>query len=183
MLLGLAIVAAAQLSWRLHKLTALRAQSRVGSTLLACPSEWQHDSQHPGILRGEVELEQVSFRYDQHLPWVLNQINLSLPAGGFTALVGPSGSGKSTLLQVLLGLETATQGRVLFDGVDLYGSNVDPVEVRRRIGMVFQQPNPFPKSIYENIAFGARINGFTGDMDELVERSDRKSTRLNSSHQ
>ena len=67
------------------------------------------------------------------------------------------------------------KGRVLFDGVDLYGASVDPVEVRRRIGMVFQQPNPFPKSIYENIAFGARINGFTGDMDELVERSLRQA--------
>ena len=63
----------------------------------------------------------------------------------------------------------------MFDGVDLYGPNVDPVEVRRRIGMVFQQPNPFPKSIYENIAFGARINGYTGEMDELVERSLRQA--------
>lgn len=67
------------------------------------------------------------------------------------------------------------RGRVLFDGADLYDPSVDPVEVRRRIGMVFQQPNPFPKSIYENIAFGARINGFTGDMDELVERSLRQA--------
>ena len=67
------------------------------------------------------------------------------------------------------------KGRVLFDGADLYAPSVDPVEVRRRIGMVFQQPNPFPKSIYENIAFGARINGYTGDMDELVERSLRQA--------
>ena len=67
------------------------------------------------------------------------------------------------------------KGRVLFDGADLYGPTVDPVEVRRRIGMVFQQPNPFPKSIYENIAFGARINGYSGDMDELVERSLRQA--------
>ena len=64
---------------------------------------------------------------------------------------------------------------MLFDGADLYGPSVDPVEVRRRIGMVFQQPNPFPKSIYENIAFGARINGYSGDMDELVERSLRQA--------
>ena len=67
------------------------------------------------------------------------------------------------------------KGRVLFDGADLYAPSVDPVEVRRRIGMVFQQPNPFPKSIYENIAFGARINGYTGDMDELIERSLRQA--------
>ena len=62
-----------------------------------------------------------------------------------------------------------------FDGTNIYDKRVDPVEVRRRIGMVFQQPNPFPKSIYENIAFGARINGFTGDMDQLVESSLRKA--------
>ena len=67
------------------------------------------------------------------------------------------------------------KGRVLFDGADLYSPSVDPVEVRRRIGMVFQQPNPFPKSIYENIAFGARINGYSGNMDELVERSLRQA--------
>ena len=67
------------------------------------------------------------------------------------------------------------KGTVLFDGTNIYDKRVDPVEVRRRIGMVFQQPNPFPKSIYENIAFGARINGFTGEMDELVESSLRKA--------
>jgi len=67
------------------------------------------------------------------------------------------------------------KGTVLFDGTNIYDKRVDPVEVRRRIGMVFQQPNPFPKSIYENIAFGARINGFTGDMDALVESSLRKA--------
>ena len=62
-------------------------------------------------------------------------------------------------------------GEILLHGQNLYGSNIDPVEVRRRIGMVFQKPNPFPKSIYENIAWGARINGFKGNMDELVEQS------------
>jgi phosphate transport system ATP-binding protein len=67
------------------------------------------------------------------------------------------------------------KGTVLFDGTNIYDKRVDPVEVRRRIGMVFQQPNPFPKSIYENIAFGARINGFVGDMDDLVELSLKKA--------
>jgi phosphate transport system ATP-binding protein len=67
------------------------------------------------------------------------------------------------------------KGKVIFDGMDLYDKRVDPVEVRRRIGMVFQKPNPFPKTIYENIAFGARINGYRGNMDELVERSLRKA--------
>ena len=103
-----------------------------------------------------------------------------IPRGKVTAFIGPSGCGKSTVLRALNRMNDLIEGctlkgRVLFDGVDLYGPNVDPVEVRRRIGMVFQQPNPFPKSIYENIAFGARINGYTGDMDELVERSLRQA--------
>ena len=103
-----------------------------------------------------------------------------IPRGQVTAFIGPSGCGKSTVLRALNRMNDLIEGctlkgRVLFDGVDLYGPNVDPVEVRRRIGMVFQQPNPFPKSIYENIAFGARINGYTGEMDELVERSLRQA--------
>ena len=103
-----------------------------------------------------------------------------IPRGKVTAFIGPSGCGKSTVLRALNRMNDLIEGctlkgRVLFDGVDLYGPNVDPVEVRRRIGMVFQQPNPFPKSIYENIAFGARINGYTGEMDELVERSLRQA--------
>ena len=103
-----------------------------------------------------------------------------IPKGKVTAFIGPSGCGKSTVLRALNRMNDLIEGctlkgRVLFDGIDLYGPNVDPVEVRRRIGMVFQQPNPFPKSIYENIAFGARINGYTGEMDELVERSLRQA--------
>ncbi len=100
--------------------------------------------------------------------------------GKVTALIGPSGCGKSTILRALNRMNDlidgcTLKGSILFDGVDLYGPKVDPVEVRRRIGMVFQQPNPFPKSIYENIAFGARINGYNGDMDALVEQSLRQA--------
>ena len=166
LLLGLAIVAAAQLSWRLHNLTALRAQSRVGSALLACPTEWQLDNQHPGILRGEVELEQVSFCYDQHLPWVLNQINLFLPAGGFTALVGPSGSGKSTLLQVLLGLETATQGRVLFDGRDSRELQLDLL--RPQIGAMLQDGRLVGDTLLDVLAAGRPL-----ELDQALEVLDR----------
>jgi len=105
---------------------------------------------------------------------------MDLPRGRVTAFIGPSGCGKSTVLRALNRMNDlipgcTLKGRVLFDGQDLYQPRVDPVEVRRRIGMVFQKPNPFPKTIYENIAFGARINGFRGDMDELVERSLRKA--------
>jgi len=110
----------------------------------------------------------------------LFNVNLDIHSKEVTALIGPSGCGKSTVLRSLNRMNDlipncSLQGTVLFDGTNIYDKRVDPVEVRRRIGMVFQQPNPFPKSIYENIAFGARINGFTGDMDELVESSLKKA--------
>jgi phosphate transport system ATP-binding protein len=93
-----------------------------------------------------------------------------------TAFIGPSGCGKSTVLRALNRMNDLIpsahlEGEVLFHGKNLYDADVDPVEVRRRIGMVFQKPNPFPKTIYENIAWGAKINGFSGDMDELVRQS------------
>ncbi|MGH2820827.1 MAG: phosphate ABC transporter ATP-binding protein PstB [Actinomycetota bacterium] len=97
-----------------------------------------------------------------------------------TALIGPSGCGKTTVLRCFNRMndliETArVEGRMLYHGVDLYDPQVDPVEVRRRIGMVFQKPNPFPKSIYDNVAFGPRVGGFKGNMDELVELSLHKA--------
>ena len=110
----------------------------------------------------------------------LKNVFCDIPRGHVTAFIGPSGCGKSTLLRAINRMNDliegcSLKGRILFDGADLYAPDVDPVEVRRRIGMVFQQPNPFPKSIYENIAFGARINGYNGNMDELVERSLRQA--------
>ena len=97
-----------------------------------------------------------------------------------TALIGPSGCGKSTLLRTMNRMNDLipsyrTEGSIRFEGQDLYAAGVDPVAVRRRIGMVFQKPNPFPKSVYENVAFGPKINGYKGDMDELVERSLRRA--------
>jgi len=107
-------------------------------------------------------------------------VNLDVPRHRITAIIGPSGCGKSTLLRALnrmneLVPSARTDGQVLFDGADIYADQVDPVEVRRRVGMVFQKPNPFPKSIYENVAWGARINGFRGNMDEHVENSLRRA--------
>jgi phosphate transport system ATP-binding protein len=99
-----------------------------------------------------------------------------VPRNKITALIGPSGCGKTTLLRSFNRMNDLIDtfridGRVMYHGVDLYAAGVDPVEVRRRIGMVFQKPNPFPKSIYDNVAFGARVAGYRGDMDELVEGS------------
>lgn len=109
----------------------------------------------------------------------LHDVSLEFMRSHVTALIGPSGCGKSTLLRCLNRMndlipETRADGEVYFNDQNIYTEDVDPVEVRRRVGMVFQKPNPFPKSVYENIAWGARINGFHGDMDELVETSLKK---------
>jgi phosphate transport system ATP-binding protein len=110
----------------------------------------------------------------------IRDINFPIPEKKITALIGPSGCGKSTLIKILnrmndLVPNVRVEGQILFHGDDLYGPTVDPVAVRRRIGMVFQRPNPFPKSIYDNVAWGAKINGYRGNMNELVERSLRQA--------
>ncbi|MFQ6537091.1 MULTISPECIES: phosphate ABC transporter ATP-binding protein PstB [Aphanothece] len=110
----------------------------------------------------------------------VRDVYMDIPRGKVTAFIGPSGCGKSTVLRAINRMNDLIpgchlKGRVVFDGHDIYDRRVDPVEVRRRIGMVFQKPNPFPKTIYENIAFGARINGYRGNMDDLVERALRKA--------
>ena len=106
----------------------------------------------------------------------VRDVSLEIPAQEITALIGPSGCGKTTVLRCLNRMNDLVEiarieGKIHYYGVDLYDPKVDPVEVRRRVGMVFQKPNPFPKSIYDNVTFGPRIAGFKGDMHELVERS------------
>ena len=110
----------------------------------------------------------------------LDNISLQIPERKITALIGPSGCGKTTLLRCMnrmndLIADFHADGSMTYRGQDLYAKGVDQVEVRRRIGMVFQKPNPFPKSIYENVAFGPKVNGIKGDMDEIVERSLRSA--------
>ncbi len=110
----------------------------------------------------------------------VRNVSLDIFKNQITALIGPSGCGKTTMIRCLNRMndliESARiEGEVLYHGVDLYDKRVDAVEVRRRIGMVFQKPNPFPKSIYDNIAFGPKIAGFKGNMDELVEQSLQKA--------
>jgi phosphate transport system ATP-binding protein len=106
----------------------------------------------------------------------LKDVDLKIVRNMITAIIGPSGCGKSTMLRAFnrmneLFRSAHTEGQVLYNGTDIYQDEVDPVEVRRRVGMVFQKPNPFPKSIYENVAWGARINGYRGNMDDLVYQS------------
>jgi phosphate transport system ATP-binding protein len=110
----------------------------------------------------------------------VRDVSLSIARNEITAMIGPSGCGKTTVLRCFNRMNdliegARVEGSVLYHGVDLYDAGVDPVEVRRRIGMVFQKPNPFPKSIYDNIAFGPNIAGFKGDMNQLVEDSLRRA--------
>ena len=111
---------------------------------------------------------------------VVTDVTLDIASNKVTAIIGPSGSGKSTLLRCFnrmndLISSVRIYGQVLFDGQDLYAPEVDPTGIRYHIGMVFQRPNPFPKSIFDNVAFGPRINGFRGNMAELVEWSLRRA--------
>ena len=128
--------------------------------------------------RTVVELKALSCFYGSFR--AVRDVSIEIEAREVTALIGPSGCGKSTLLRTMNRMNDLvpsyrTEGRLEFEGQDLYGPGVDPVAVRRRIGMVFQKPNPFPKSIYDNVAFGPRVNGYKGKMDELVEQSLRRA--------
>ncbi|MBA2300720.1 MAG: phosphate ABC transporter ATP-binding protein [Chloroflexi bacterium] len=129
-----------------------------------------------------IELQGVSFFYGKFR--AVKDISIKVPTHQITALIGPSGSGKSTLLRTINRMNdlipgTRVEGSVVYQGENLYADYVDPVEVRRRIGMVFQKPNPFPKSIYDNVAFGPRLNGFKGDLDGLVESSLQRAALWN----
>ncbi|HEY8449771.1 MAG TPA: phosphate ABC transporter ATP-binding protein PstB [Bacillota bacterium] len=110
----------------------------------------------------------------------LRNISMDIPKRAVTAIIGPSGCGKSTFLRCLNRMNELVpgvriEGEVLFEGQNIYAPGTDPIPIRFRIGMVFQKPNPFPKSIFENVAFGLRINGFRGDLAEQVERSLRRA--------
>jgi phosphate transport system ATP-binding protein len=123
----------------------------------------------------------------------LKNVSLEIYRNHVTAFIGPSGCGKSTFIRCFNRMNdliptASVEGRILYHGADLYGSDVDPVEVRKRIGMVFQKPNPFPKSIYDNIAFGPRVLGWKKNLDDRVERAlrhaalwDEVKTRLKAS--
>jgi phosphate transport system ATP-binding protein len=120
------------------------------------------------------ELQAISVFYDGVA--AVRDITMDVHRHEVTALIGPSGCGKSTLIRCLNRMNdlipTATvEGKLLYHGEDLYGPKVDPIQVRKLIGMVFQKPNPFPKSIHDNVAFGPRVLGMKGDMDEIVEKA------------
>ena len=133
-----------------------------------------HNSSHKYV----IEAQDLDIFYGTFK--AVTEVNMKVERNKITAIIGPSGCGKSTLLRSFnrmneLYTGTSVKGKITFNGEDIYAREVDPVEVRYRIGMVFQKPNPFPKSIYENIAWTARIHGYRGKMDELVEHSLRQA--------
>jgi phosphate transport system ATP-binding protein len=140
--------------------------------------------EHLSAMRNETdeqavfELDSVTARYGGS-PAVAG-VTLRVARNKITAIIGPSGCGKSTLLRCMNRMNdlitgATVEGRILYNGEDLYADDVDPAEVRRRIGMVFQRPNPFPRSIYDNVAFGPRINGMRSNLDDLVEEALRRA--------
>jgi phosphate transport system ATP-binding protein len=121
-----------------------------------------------------IDVRDVSVYYGSFR--AVRDITIPIARHEITALIGPSGCGKTTFLRCLNRMNdliegARVEGTILYHGIDLYDDDVDPVEVRRHVGMVFQKPNPFPKTIYDNVAFGPKIAGYRGNMDELVEES------------
>ncbi len=133
-------------------------------------------STKPETQTEEAVLEAVNLNIYYGKFLAVSDASLKILRNHITAFIGPSGCGKSTLLRSFNRLNDLIEtfhlkGQIYYQNQDLYSRHVDPVLVRRRIGMVFQKPNPFPKSIYDNVAYGPRINGYKGDLDEVVERS------------
>jgi phosphate transport system ATP-binding protein len=125
-----------------------------------------------------LKVENVDIYYGQFR--AVRNVSLDVLKNKITAFIGPSGCGKSTILRCFNRLNDLINGfrldgKISYHGQNLYHSEIDPIEVRKRIGMVFQKPNPFPKSIYDNVAYGARVNKYKGDLDELVETSLRRA--------
>lgn len=142
-------------------------------TLNLSSSMLRHGSELPLHARETVfSLDDVSVFYGDYE--AIRNVTLPIGKNEITAFIGPSGCGKSTLLRSFNRMNdlipgARVQGTVAYHGTDIYGPDVDPIEVRRRVGMVFQKPNVFPKSIYENVAYGPKVNGIKGNYDDLVE--------------
>ena len=131
-----------------------------------------------GTGRTVIEAQNIDVHYGE--TQALSDITMSIPEGKVTALIGPSGCGKSTFLRCINRMNdlidsARVDGNLLLRGKDVYDDDVDPVALRRRVGMVFQKPNPFPKSIRDNIAYGLRIQGYEGDIDARIEESLRSA--------
>jgi phosphate transport system ATP-binding protein len=153
-------------------------------TLSTPVAENKPDPKDNGKATLKISIENLCFYYGSFR--ALRDVNLSVPAHKISAIIGPSGCGKSTLLRSINRMNDLTpgarvEGKLLLDNEDIYAPGIDVVDIRRRIGMVFQRPNPFPKSIFENVAYGPRLYGIhrRSDLDEIVERSLRQAALWN----
>ncbi|MFQ5472715.1 MAG: phosphate ABC transporter ATP-binding protein, partial [Dehalococcoidia bacterium] len=131
-------------------------------------------SPRPAACETIIRAQRVTIRYGEFA--AVREVTLDIPGRRVTAIIGPSGCGKSTLLRAMNRMNDfipgmSLSGLLTYRDEDLYGPHCDAVDLRRRIGMVFQKPNPFPKTIFKNVAWGAAINGYRGDLHELVEKS------------
>jgi phosphate transport system ATP-binding protein len=152
--------------------TAVPQTTSNGGTSMIQPREVTQSSERERAYA--IRAEELNIYYGAF--HAVRDVNLTVERNKITAMIGPSGCGKSTVLRCFNRMNdlipsARVEGQVLFHGKNIYDPGVDPVQVRRHVGMVFQKPNPFPKSIYDNIAWGAKVNGFKGNMDELVEES------------
>src|SRR5262245_11967273 len=160
----------------------MQRRSLVAETIARAPA-MQEQTEHHEVKAGEltperarkpkITIENLDFYYGRTR--ALKNISLAIPGNQITALIGPSGCGKSTLIRTLNRMNdvipgTRVVGRVELDGEDIYAPGTDVVSLRRRVGMVFQKPNPFPRSIFDNVAYGLRINGMTRSRSELTDR-------------
>ena len=155
---------------RTQDLNAKESRVRIPGVSMETSGKKKDETPRETVIR----LDKVNVHYGQF--HAVKDVTLDIPKNSITAFIGPSGCGKSTVLRSINRMNdliptARVDGKIEYHGQDVNAKGVDPVEVRRRIGMVFQRPNPFPKSIYENVAWGARINGFKGNMDELVEET------------
>jgi phosphate transport system ATP-binding protein len=155
--------------------TKIRTEDKARLEMHIATAPRERTAENAGVV---FDLEALTVFYGSFK--AVREIDLAIPAQQITAMIGPSGCGKTTVLRCLNRMNdlveiARVEGSIKYHGVDLYHPKVDPVEVRRRIGMVFQKPNPFPKSIYDNIAFGPKIAGFKDNIDELVESSLRRA--------
>jgi phosphate transport system ATP-binding protein len=166
------------MSTELQELMDLDQASRADGIPIRLMTDQQPTAEPAADGDAVFELAAVSCYYGAFR--AVKEITLDIRRNAISAIIGPSGTGKSTLLRSFNRMNdlipgARVEGTIRYHGVDLYGRAVDAVEVRRRIGMVFQKPNPFPKSIYENVAFGPRVASFKGDLDGLVEQSLRRA--------
>jgi phosphate transport system ATP-binding protein len=142
----------------------------IDVSVTAPPRHMKQEATHPAVF----SLRDLTVAYSDKR--AVEDVTFDLREKEITAFIGPSGCGKSTVIRCLNRMNdlipsASVSGQVLYHGQDLYSKDIDPVQVRKRIGMVFQKPNPFPKSIYDNVAFGPRVLGMKGSMDEIVERA------------